>query len=331
MVFQYPANIVEKDKKYFNSHLGQLIFEPRVHFLNVALVYKNGMAISLNGISEHTLPWKEWRGNYSKLFWIKSILKSFLTNSIHYSLSKKSKALVINPMSNNYFHWMTEVLPKILFLKSNGIDFSLLIHKGLSQNYQVETLRLLNVSAEYFTQDFTIISKAILVNNFSEYPGYYSLTQIDSVKSFFKHFNNLQSNVNSVQRIYISRKNASRRRVVNEDQILEFLKEKSFTVIDLENFSVTETYNILANAKFIVGIHGAGLTNIIFAPKECIVCEFLLENTIIDKCYFNLANSIGLEYNYIMCKSEGGTQDHINENYFVPIYEIENFINSYNL
>ncbi len=45
----------------------------------------------------------------------------------------------------------------------------------------------------------------------------------------------------------------------------------------------------------LVGGHGAGLTNMLFAPSDAVIIEFGL-NPHVDRCFGHMAMSLGLEY-----------------------------------
>jgi len=101
-----------------------------------------------------------------------------------------------------------------------------------------------------------------------------------------------------------------------------FLKN-GFTVYNLEDMSVTEQIRLFTNASIIAGIHGAGLINMNFAPKEAIVFEIYPEYYH-DSSFRIQAIAIGLKYCYMIgetIETKGiSLQD---ENVFVDIKKLE--------
>lgn len=69
--------------------------------------------------------------------------------------------------------------------------------------------------------------------------------------------------------IYITRKNASGRRKFNEEEIVELMISKGFSIVAPEEYSVVEQVALFNNAKNIVACSGAALTNLVYCEKKC--------------------------------------------------------------
>jgi capsular polysaccharide biosynthesis protein len=101
--------------------------------------------------------------------------------------------------------------------------------------------------------------------------------------------------------IYLTRgSQLNNRRVVNEAEVLELLTERGFTVVDPGALSVAEQIRACAGASIIVGAHGAGLTNLMFAAPGAAVVELFPGGHVLPDCYWTLSRSVpGLEYRYL--------------------------------
>jgi hypothetical protein len=75
------------------------------------------------------------------------------------------------------------------------------------------------------------------------------------------------------RRLYISRADASGRRILNENVIVDRLKRLGFERLVLAEMSVPEIVSAFANAEIILSPHGSGLTNILFSPPGAQVIE----------------------------------------------------------
>ncbi len=80
---------------------------------------------------------------------------------------------------------------------------------------------------------------------------------------------------NAGRRIYIGRKGAKWRKLLNEEELLKFIKGKGFEVIDPGSISVAEQISIARSAEVIMGPIGAGMSMIMFAPQGAGVIEFI--------------------------------------------------------
>jgi hypothetical protein len=88
----------------------------------------------------------------------------------------------------------------------------------------------------------------------------------------------------------------------------------SFVTIDMENYSYQEQIAICHNAQYVVGPHGAGLTNILFMKKNSTLLELSAKD---DEDFFNgfyiLANM--LEHNYLYQKCAIGQNSFIQDSH----------------
>lgn len=78
------------------------------------------------------------------------------------------------------------------------------------------------------------------------------------------------------RKLYLSRGQIGRRRIVNEDEVLEALAPLGFTSVRPETLSMQEQVKLFSQASHIVGSAGAAFTNMLFAPPGARVV--LLQN-----------------------------------------------------
>ncbi len=72
---------------------------------------------------------------------------------------------------------------------------------------------------------------------------------------------------------HFSRKKAVRRHLANETEFLPLLKKHNFRKIYLEQFSIREQVELFRKASHVIAAHGAGLTNVLFAPADVRILE----------------------------------------------------------
>ena len=81
--------------------------------------------------------------------------------------------------------------------------------------------------------------------------------------------------------------------------------DRGFEVICPTELSFSEQVKTFSQARIIISPHGAGLSNIVFAPANAIVVEMLPENYI-NVCYWALANICGHRYAFLTGSCENG-------------------------
>lgn len=75
------------------------------------------------------------------------------------------------------------------------------------------------------------------------------------------------------RRLFVSREDAARRRQLNETALIAALRPFGFEVIVPGLMSFREQIRAFSEASFVVGAHGAAMTNLLFAPRGCKVVE----------------------------------------------------------
>lgn len=204
---------------------------------------------------------------------------------------------------NNYCHWTFSELPQLFLAFESGAKHLVLPDEYLDVKlpFQKAWMKLLfdrypeakvhRRSQKQFPKDALIPRNHDTSTNQTmigkcPYRFYhqgratpYLIRQIEQV--YLPEFRKKRIDLKPLDRIYINR---SHRRLVNELEVQAFLKSKDFTILNLEDYSLEEQVFIFDNAKVIMGFHGAGLTNLLFANKKSTVIE-LVDNDCVYPCY----------------------------------------------
>ena len=67
------------------------------------------------------------------------------------------------------------------------------------------------------------------------------------------------------RKLYVTRRNAKVRRLINEEAVAGHLRERGFEVVALEKRPLREQVQLFAEASLVVTQHGAGLVNLLFS------------------------------------------------------------------
>ncbi|WP_019505379.1 tetratricopeptide repeat protein [Pleurocapsa sp. PCC 7319] len=184
---------------------------------------------------------------------------------------------------SNYYHWMLQVIPQFCLLRRVGIKtetiekfafFRLPIHIP----FKMQTLSLLGIPQskiiETFRNPHIKAKKLIVTSPINIAPPRKLACELVRSEFLNKNLNkkSLQS-INKSNRIYISRKNASYRKVINENQLINLLNNFGFKTFYLESMSFLEQVDLFSKAEIIVAPHGAGLTNLIFCSLGTKIIE----------------------------------------------------------
>lgn len=316
----FPVNIVKEDEQYFSPHLQWEYKSKASAFSTSLLILNRRICLTGIGLEPQIEPWKGFYDLYKKRFFLKLIVRSILKLDIAFMI--RPYIICTNEYSSNFFHWHTEVLPKICSaLSILGKEPTVLIPTKKLMGYQQLTLEMLGVNYRLVDNSLIFCRRVYCIENVSEYPGYYNPSLLKSIKErIIVGFEKGSSD--RVKSVYITRQNAQRRKIINENKIIEIANSYGFDIYDFDIMSYKEQVELISQTKILISLHGAALTHIMFLDKGCVVLELLPKNKLIDKCYFTLASTMGVDYNYLMCDID--QDSHIVANYNVDVIRFDN-------
>jgi len=195
-------------------------------------------------------------------------------------------SLVEKWAGDNYYHWITTSLAKMYFFqKMESLSGYSFVVNSLKNNFVKESLAKFNI-----------------IDNVIELNGGYLCCQDVVVSSKIKDWdvdalkyirNTLRKGNGCSRRVYISR--STTRKIINEDEVYGVLKKSGFEFVRCEKLSFDEQVNIFSDAEVIIGPHGAGMTNALFAKDGAKVLE-IRNKTYHGTCYFFICNNLGFDY-----------------------------------
>jgi capsular polysaccharide biosynthesis protein len=202
-----------------------------------------------------------------------------------------------------YYHWFFDLLPKIALLTEKKVKFDALYIPEPRYAFQRDTLKKIESQISIiFANEETILSarEAIVINPIS--PG---LNPPDWVYEYIRsEFGAIDARAQSFKRIYISRRFAKNRRVINEDTLMPIFKEYGVETVFLENLSFLDQVTLFNSAEIVVAPHGSGLTNLVFSNKNTKVIE-LKGPLCAEECFAKLAYWAGNKYLEVNCPIRG--------------------------
>jgi capsular polysaccharide biosynthesis protein len=208
--------------------------------------------------------------------------------------------VLTGPWSWNWYHWLLEVIPPAALLPiSEDAEAKILTPAKLTRA-QEETLALVGVPQErrhpyagrHVVADELVFPSLIAPTG---NPPRWALR-------WLRHRLAPEPKRHD-RRLYISRADASMRRVANEAELVALLAERGFETVLPSELGLMEQLRAFAEAEVVLGPHGSGLANLC-ASSTATVIELQRESDF-RPCYFAQANAQGLEYWYLVCQVAG--------------------------
>jgi glycosyltransferase involved in cell wall biosynthesis len=282
------------DRQIFYSGVGNRAFAPRVGEINdsIKLVRRSNQFVSMSRFTEGSVfdssgVWKAlgflqtspaeftpWLEKSADGLWLH---RNSLAAAPQY---EKSYLIFYNGNLQNYYHWMVEgLLPLDILSRALGPDSNLKIALPKSMDIAAlfdhrESLRAVGFERHDIVEVYENLIKvqeAIWVDSdlIQSMPAPY-------VKDFQQRVAARYAGLCGPRnrRLFIGRKGPTRK-IHNIEQVQALLSRYEFETIYLEGKSVLDQILLFQSAQFVIGAHGAGLSNLLFCEPGTKVIEFM--------------------------------------------------------
>lgn len=199
---------------------------------------------------------------------------------------------------SNYYHWITQCVPAMYWACRTGDIARTVFALPKLAEWQEQALSLARLSR----------IERYAVDSQQQYEvgrlAYTTITQGATTyrpsQACVEVFQTMRSRAEIIsgpfhEVIYVSREDVAARKMTNEAELCDRLQLEGVQIVVPGRYSVEEQINMFANAKIIIGPHGAGLTNIAFCKPGAILYEFMSSRNP-NPCFANLAQSMGIDY-----------------------------------
>lgn len=303
-----PENFRKEDYYLFSKELEKMIPGSRVNLFENALLLQDTIwdwkTLQIRDDLTHPLPlgWKAKLKRLAKMWSIGTTIEGAIWTSDYWA--------------HNYFHWITESLTRLVCLREHFKDYVVILPEELKKYPYIDyTLKILGYNFNYLDPDKKLKARNLVSFQRTAPSFNYHPIAINLLREKFRQ--NL-GDPPATKKIYISRAKASKRRIVNEDELFPFLEKENFEIHHFEDYSVEKQIKVMIEASHLVGIHGAGLTNMLYMRPGSKVFEFRFRGDTTNNCFFSLASE--LDHSYFYTQNEFETPKiHLNSNMILDI------------
>lgn len=199
------------------------------------------------------------------------------------------------PFSEVYFHWIFDVIPQIYLAIESPIKFDAIWVPRIEAAFQYQTLeyfKLLPLTKTYADAsrlDLRVARTSRCLEESLEVPTW----AIECLRKGALGAELVKDEC--PKRIFVSRRKARNRRIVNENEVAEALGFFGFECVVAEDLDFQKQLQLFAQADFVVAPHGSGLTNIVFLkPGSRVIEIFGPRNE--ERCYGKISQLLNLQY-----------------------------------
>ena len=198
----------------------------------------------------------------------------------------------------NYYHFYNDVLAKLFFLEEKlGLlpAVPLLISKRLYDRpyFQYFLAHPYLRGRQWVVQDKQYIRshRTYFCKPLTHTPQYYhrilNMVRPEDRAGSTKHD----------RRLFITRSPRRLRFIENNAEIVHICQELGFEVLDFDELTLSEQIQAMGQARYLVGVHGAGLANMLFRSGRSLgLLEIYSPATYFPFHYILMANQLGYQY-----------------------------------
>lgn len=332
------------NKPYYSSQAYSYLFISRLHYsykqrkgknLKNVFISNNGTLIKNGLLVKGSI--ENLVGKYDQNFYLqhwKKGIEQFVVAKYGKSLRsihlKNENYFSIHTPWFGYFSWLTSYLPRLIKRLESSENSKLIIPKEWNDiNFVkdiLDTFKSLNYI--HIPEDHHVFVENYYLEPIRPWTSHFIKSDLDLVR---KHFDFLiKKDIKPFRRVYISRNQAKRRRVVNEHLFIDFLLCNNFEIIEFENLTVLQQVKLMNETEIFIGLHGAGLTNLMFMNPKSQVVELTPIISDFKKFRFpfwRMADLLGINYSAIFCRiNEFKEIDDYSNDIIVDIEEFKSLI-----
>ncbi|MFN7656302.1 MAG: glycosyltransferase family 61 protein [bacterium] len=233
-----------------------------------------------------------------------------VTTQENYSINDTVKTTVLNtPVfyfvynTDNYYHFIYDTLPYLMsykFIKKEIPSIKLLMNYPAENNnkfypFVLEFLNLLDIDVvgDVVICDSNTVYKEIYISNSYTHGIDSNLPPRYEVYQLYKHIvgkvtKSVVDYNNQPKKIYVSRRSwmhndftnigtnyTTRRKLINEDELVESLVKQGFVEVFTENLTTVEKILLFSQVEYVVGSIGGGMCNVLFSKPQTKVLSII--------------------------------------------------------
>ena len=210
----------------------------------------------------------------------------------------------------NFCHYLFDGITRILHYTDHfGYSDEIFVFGGIPGRYQelvgqalCEVARI-PTSSLYFPDRGMLLKGARRCVWFSDQKELHvhpaQMAHPQSLGALSKLVDHVPGTPTEARRLYISRGDAERRRIVNEAELIAALEGRGFVTAQLAKIPIEEQVGLFRNAEIVVAPHGMGLTHIAMGKYLGRVIELFHPEAGTD-AYASVARSAGMQYDHVL-------------------------------
>ena len=198
--------------------------------------------------------------------------------------------------TSNFYHWFTDALPRLALLDRLPGDTRILLPANL-QPFQLDSLRWMGLEERYReTRERHLMVESYFFSTPTAMTGCTNPYAVRFLRDAF--LSHADEAFRGPPKVYVLRQGKTRG-VVNEDELVAFLSARGWTAVDPETLPLAQQIQLFSSARAVCGVHGAGLTNMLWCPPGCRIIELMADNYL-NGCFESISACLDVQHAYLV-------------------------------
>ena len=321
---KFPINISNSDTWIFRRR--EFYNFPKLRVKSKKNVFLSHYGIMLKKLIpvRRTLPnaWYFKKPNAGFIFkFYRLAIETFLVcrfgkSLVYKTLNHQKNYLFIYSPWFGYFSWVTETLPRIIKTESQHEKLTLIVPENYSKKRFVkDSLKMFpKLGHEIIPEGVHMFIPRVTIPELKPLTYVFDPNEMQAYRNYvWKKIEDLNLNIETFDKIYVSRSKAKNRKIVNNDEVETIFVKNGFKVVNFEDYSFYEQVYLMKHCKILGGVHGAGFANIAYMPERSKLFELIKEYSSYHEerpSYWRLCSALNIDYYIQYCKpKEYGNYD----------------------
>jgi capsular polysaccharide biosynthesis protein len=295
-----PANLRPEDDALFRHEYRRSFGPTRMYtFRNVRLTADGVVIHKRKAVPELRFVPQERLG-------LRYVARSLVRRARDFDREDERYVTAFNRWSaNNYFHWTCDVLPRVYLARHVVEGATFVLPRSHAVPFTEESLRAFAPKTiEYFDVDEVARFRELTVPGHIAVTGNYHEPTMRELAGFLERSlaDTRAAATERARLVYVTRRTAKHRYVVNEDDVVSLLEHYRFETVANEDLTFADQVRLYSRTKALVGIIGANLTNVLFMPAGSSLLQLSRAEDASNHLYYALAAAKGVHFFYQPCE-----------------------------
>ncbi len=210
----------------------------------------------------------------------------------------QSRSMVVVCANLGYYHWLLDAMAQVLIAREKSKEELCVAVLRSCHEYVRQGLDFFGIEqSSILWCDGPIEAKETFLVARNPDLGLIPRENLRVLREMI--FRKLDATKTRNRKVYISRRNSPSRAINFEDEIEQMVGKYGFEICYFERMPFEEQMQTVSEASVVMGVHGAGLSNIIAGRNGLTVIEILNPDWL-NPCFMQLAHQLGFRYRYLM-------------------------------